>query len=90
MKHQIGNTRHPKRILIYDVKFSDEYFWEFTTPEQILENMFGLPVLNNLFDLDIGFEITDTPNPVPRFHHIEIHAYVATDNLATLVALSLK
>jgi hypothetical protein len=90
MKHQIGNTRHPKSILIYEAKFSDEYFWEFTTPEQILENMFGLSGLNNLLALDIGFEITDTPDPVPRFHHIEVYAYIAQDHLATLVALSLK
>ena len=90
MKYQIGNVNHSKRILIYEAKFSDEYFWEFMTPEQILENMYGLTGLNNLLARDIGFEITDTPNPVPRFHYIQIHAYVATDNLATLVALSLK
>jgi hypothetical protein len=90
MKHQIGNTLHEQRVLVYEAKFSDEYFWEFTSPEEILENIYGLPVLNNLFDLDIGFEITDTPDPLPRFHHVQIHAYIATDNLATLVALSLK
>lgn len=90
MKHQIGNTTHTQRVLVYEAKFSDEYFWEFTSPEDILERMYGLPVLNNLFDLDIGFEITDTPDPLPRFHHIEIHAHIPQDNLATLVTLSLK
>jgi hypothetical protein len=90
MKHQVGNTLHSKRILIYDVKFSDEYFWEFMTPEQILENMFGLTGLNNLLARDIGFEITDTPNPLPRFHHIEVYAYIAQDNLSTLVELAKK
>jgi hypothetical protein len=90
MKHQIGNTNHPQRILVYDCKFSDEYFWEFTTPEEILESMYGLAVLNNLLALDIGFEITDTPDFVPRFHQIEIHAHIPLDNLATLVTLSLK
>jgi len=90
MKHQVGNIHHSKRKLIYEAKFSDEYFWEFMTPEQILENMFGLSGLNNLLALDIGFEITDTPNPVPRFHHIEVHAYIAQDHLATLVELAKK
>ena len=90
MKHQIGNTNHAQRVLVYEAKFSDEYFWEFTTPEDILERMYGLAVLNNLFDLDIGFEITDTPDPLPRFHHVQIHAHIPQDNLATLVRLSLK
>lgn len=90
MKHQIGNTNHAQRVLVYDAKFSDEYFWEFTTPEDILENMYGLEVLNNLLALDIGFEITDTPDFVPRFHQIEIHAHIPRDSYTTLVTLSLK
>lgn len=90
MKHQIGNTLHTQRVLVYEAKFSDEYFWEFTSPEDILENIYGLPVLNNLFAKDIGFEITDTPMPLPRFHDIQIHACIPQDNLATLVTLSLK
>ena len=90
MKHQIGNTNHTQQVLVYDSKFSDEYFWEFTSPEDILERMYGLPVLNNLFDLDIGFEITDTPDPLPRFHHVQIHAHIQQDNLTTLVTLRLK
>lgn len=90
MKHQFGNTNHTQRALVYEAKFSDEYFWEFTTPEEILENLYGLTVLNNLLALDIGFEITDTPDPVPRFHHIEIHAHIAKASLATLVQLSKK
>ena len=88
MKHQIGNTRHSKRILIYEAKFSDEYFWEFMTPEQILENMYGLTGLNNLLARDIGFEITDTPDPLPRFHHIQIHAYIGQDSHEILVELA--
>lgn len=90
MKHQIGNTNHSKRILVYEAKFSDEYFWEFMTPEQILENMFGLKVLNDLLARDIGFEITDTPDPLPRFHYIQVHAYIAQDRLATLIELAKK
>ena len=90
MKHQFGNTNHAQRVLVYEDNFSDEYFWEFTTPEDILENLYGLPVLNNLLARDIGFEITDTPDPVPRFHHIEIHAYIAKASLITLVQLSKK
>ena len=90
MKHQIGNTNHAQRVLVYEARFSDEYFWEFTSPEEILENIYGLDVLNNLFAKDIGFEITDTPDPVPRFHHIEIHAHIAKDMYTSLVELSKK
>ena len=90
MKHQIGNTLHEQQVLVYDSKFSDEYFWEFTSPEEILQTLYGLEVLNNLLAIDIGFEITDTPDPLPRFHHVQIHAHIPQDNLATLVKLSLK
>jgi hypothetical protein len=90
MKYQVGNTNHSRKILIDESKFSDEYFWEFMTPEQILENMFGLKVLNDFLAKDIGFEITDTPDPLPRFHHIQVHAYIAQDKLATLIELAKK
>jgi hypothetical protein len=46
--------------------------------------------LNNLLARDIGFEITDTPDPLPRFHHIQIHAYIGQDSLATLLELAKK
>jgi hypothetical protein len=90
MQYQVGNVNHSKRILIYEAKFSDEYFWEFITPEQILENMYGLTGLNNLLARDIGFEITDTPDPLPRFHYIQIHAHIGQDSLATLLELAKK
>ena len=90
MKHQIGNTLHEQQVLVYDSKFSDEYFWEFTSPEEILQTLYGLEVLNNLLAIDIGFEITDTPDPLPRFHHIKIHACIPKDSYTTLVTLSLK
>lgn len=90
MKHQIGNTSHSKRILVYEARFSDEYFWEFTSPEDILENMYGLTVLNNFLAQDIGFEIMDTPDPLPRFHDIQIYSYVPSDYYAILVELAKK
>ena len=90
MKHHIGNTNHTQQVLVYDSKFSDEYFWEFTSPEEILQTLYGLEVLNNLLAIDIGFEITDTPDPLPRFHHIKIHACIPKDSYTTLVTLSLK
>ena len=90
MKHHIGNTNHTQQVLVYDSKFSDEYFWEFTSPEEILQTLYGLEVLNNLLAIDIGFEITDTPDPLPRFHHIKNHACIPKDSYTTLVTLSLK
>lgn len=91
--YQIFNVGHidlDNSVLVWSSHITDEFFWEFLQPEELLENMFGLTVINLFLAKGGGLQIIDIPNPVPRFHDIRVWAYHAEPKMLTWIILQLK
>jgi len=70
-----GNCDAEHKVLMDHGEFSDEYFWEHTTPEDVITHVIGLNLVNQVLEQGGGWLITDRANPLPRFHIIEIWCY---------------
>ena len=66
--------RQHQQCLI-DWEFSDEYFWEHTSAEDFVRHVIGEDCINQFIANGGGINLTDTPNPLPRFHKIVITAH---------------
>lgn len=85
--HHWGVIEHGIKTQIWHQYVSDEYLWEFMTPEEILENTFGLEVIHNFIALGGGFELMDKPDPLPRFHDLTLWAYHPDPRRLTWISL---
>jgi hypothetical protein len=88
--HHWGVIEHGIRACVYQARIADEYLWEFLQPEEVLENMFGLTTMNEFLHRGGGFELTDRPDPVPRFHDIHVWAYHPDPRMLTWISLQKK
>jgi hypothetical protein len=87
--HHWGVIEHGIKQLVYSAEVADEFLWEFVRPEEVLENMFGLDVVNDWLAKGGGFELVDTAYPLPRFHKVTVWAYHADPRQLTLISLKL-
>lgn len=88
--HHWGIIDHGCRMLMWHQRLSDEFLWEFTQPEDVLEEMFGLDVVNYWLKHQGGFLLTDKPDPVPKFHDIEVWAYHSSPKMLSWISLKLR
>lgn len=87
--HHWGAIEHGISAVVYSAEISDEYLWEFLQPEEFLENLFGMDTVNDFIAQGGGFEITDEPNPLPRFHKITVRAFHPDPRQLTWISLKL-
>lgn len=87
--HHWGIIDHGIRCQLWQQQIADEYLWEFTQPEEVLERMFGLAVINKFLAQGGGFLLTDEPQPVPRFHQITVWAYHPDPRQLTWISLKM-
>ena len=85
--HHWGVIEHGIRACVYHTRIADEYLWEFLHPEEVLENMFGMTVINDFIHKGGGFELVDSPDPIPRFHDITVWAYHCDPRMLTWISL---
>lgn len=88
--HHWGVIEHGIRICVYEQRIADEYLWEFLHPEEVLENMFGQTTINEFIHRGGGFELTDRPDPLPRFHDIHVWAYHPDPKMLTWISLQMR
>jgi len=85
--HHWGVIEHGIRICVLEQRVADEYLWEFLQPIEVLENMFGISAINLFLLRGGGFELTDKPDPLPRFHDITVWAYHPDPKMLTWISL---
>ena len=85
--HHWGIVEHGIGMELWTAYLSEEYFWEFTTPEEILHNTFGQEDITDFLARGGGFLLTDKPDPLPRFHYIELWAYHTDPKMLTWISL---
>ena len=68
-----GDCESPTAECIFEIDFSDEYFWEHTEPQQVLDSIFKRHVTDNFVGQGGGLELRDTHKS--RFHKLEIWAF---------------
>lgn len=88
--HHWGVIEHGLAIEIWQAYLSEEYFWEFTTPEEILHNTFSQEDITDFLARGGGFLLTDKPDPLPRFHYITLWAYHTDPKYLTWISLKKK
>jgi len=88
--HHWGVIEHGLRSLVYEQMVADEYLWEFLHPEEVLENMFGMTVINKFIANGGGFELIDDPKPLPRFHNIQVWVYHPDPRQRTWITLQMR
>lgn len=88
--HNWGDIWHDQRQVIHHNKFSDEYFWEFATVEDVLFTVIDQEQVNKFLHNGGGFLLRDEPNPVPRFHELTLWAYHRDPKWLTWVNLVTK
>jgi len=88
--HHWGVIEHGVRQLIHTNQFTDEVFWDFLSVEDILSGVLDLDTVNKFLQQGGGFELIDKPNPLPRFHSIELWAYHPDPRQLLLVSLQTK
>lgn len=87
--HHWGIIDHGIRQQLWQQLVTDEYLWEFMQPEEVLENMFGIEVVNDFLNNGGGFLLTDEPQPVPRFHLLTVWAYHLDSRQLTWISLKM-
>jgi hypothetical protein len=90
LKKHWGCVDHDSRCSIDHSEFSDEYFWEFTKPEDVLATVINNCDLARFLSSGGGIEITDEPNPLPRFHKITVWAYHPNEKWLTWIKVAQK
>lgn len=86
--HHWGITEHGIGVEIYNAYVSEYLYWEFTTPEEMLVDTFGLDVVNDFLSNQGGFLLTDTPNMNTQYHYIEIWAFHSDPKMLTWISLN--
>lgn len=82
-----GIIEHGIKIEIWNEYLSDEYLWQFVSPEDVLARTFGLEAVNDFLARGGGFELIDKPKPVPRFHDVTLWAYHPDPKMLTWISL---
>jgi hypothetical protein len=85
--HHWGIIEHGIRVEIWNQYVADEFLWEFTSPEDVLAQTFGLTAVNDFLARGGGFELVDRPKPLPRFHDVTLWAYHADPRMLTWISL---
>ena len=85
--HHWGVIEHDIKICLHTNRFTDESFWDFFTEEEILTSIVPIDKVNQFLAEGGGFILTDTPDPLPRFHNIELWALHPDPKWLTWISL---
>ena len=88
--HHWGIIEHGVRLRIHTNQVSDDTFWDFMSVEDILTAVLPQHFINDFLARGGGFLLTDTPNPLPRFHLIELWAYHPDPRQLTLASVAVQ
>lgn len=85
--HYAQSQEGPLKQIIWANEFSDEYLWEHTTAQEFIRTVLD-PEFVEQWDQSGGvLTLCDYPNPIPRFHRIEITASHHSPQWMTWLAL---
>jgi hypothetical protein len=85
--HEWGTNRLNESMIHSDT-FSDEYFWEFATIEEVMLAVIPIDHMNAFLASGGALVLKDTPNPVPRFHKLQVWAYHPKESMITWISLA--
>ena len=87
--HRYGRCEGVEPELVWQHQYSDEYLWEYINPKEVMDNIIPKNILENFVKRGGGLRLTDTPNPVVRFHNIKLWAYHSDKNEIFMLKLAL-
>jgi hypothetical protein len=85
--HHWGITEHGVRQLVVSTQIVDEYLYEFSSVEEVLEALVGTKTAEDLLRDEGGWLLTDSQSVHRQCHNIEIWAYHADPRKLLLYTL---